>query len=100
MHAEAPLTALEVPGGHGVHDAFFAPPLENDAAGQLPVGDDKPTELQCLPGKQAVQSAVEALPAEKEPKGQSPLAAASPGDEQCFPAGHGWHACWPSKELT
>jgi len=74
---EAPITALEVPRGQGVHDSVLAPSLENDAAGQLPDGDDSPGVLQCLPGKHGVQSGVEALPAEKEPKGQS-LAAASP----------------------
>ena len=74
---DAPITALEVPRGQGVQDSVLAPPLENDAAGQLPDGDDSPGVLQCLPGKHGVQSGVEALLAEKEPNGQS-LAAASP----------------------
>jgi hypothetical protein len=96
---EAPITALEVPGGQGVHDSVLAPQLENDAAGQLPDGDDSPGVLQYLPGKHGVQSGVEALLTEKEPKGQSPLAAESPWDEQCFPGGQGWHVCWPMNEF-
>ena len=78
MQTEAPVTAFEVPGGQVVHDSFVAPPVENDATGQSPDGNDRPAELQCLPGKHGVQSAVEALPAEKEPNGQSPLAAMRP----------------------
>jgi hypothetical protein len=78
MQTEAPATAFAVPGGHGVHDSFMAPPFEKVPAGQLPDGIDRPTELQYLPGEHGVQSAVEALPAEKEPIGQSPLATESP----------------------
>jgi hypothetical protein len=78
MQTEAPVTAFEVPGGQVVHNSFVAPPVENEAAGQLPDGDTSPMELQYFPGGQAVQLAVEALPAEKEPNGQSPLAAVRP----------------------
>jgi hypothetical protein len=78
MQAEAPATALEVLGGQGVQDSFFAPPVEKDPAGQSPDGSDRPTELQYFPGEHGVQSAVEALPAEKEPNEQSPLAAERP----------------------
>ena len=78
MHVEAPPTALEVPSGHGVHVSVLAKPLENDATGQSPDGDDRPTELQCLPGKHGVQSGVEIFPGENDPKGQSPLAVKRP----------------------
>jgi len=76
--ADALATALAVPGGHGVHDAFLAAPAEKEAAGQSPEGEDRPAELQCFPGEQGEQLDVEAMPGEKEPKGQSPLAAESP----------------------
>ncbi len=72
-HTEAPATALDVPGGHGVQNSFLAPPVEKEPAGQLPDGDDRPALLQCRPGKHGVQSGVEAFPGEKDPNGQSPL---------------------------
>ena len=76
--AEAPETAVNVPGKHGVQDSVFEPPLENAPAGQLPEGDDRPGELQCLPGEHGVQLEVEAFHEEKDPKGQSPLNVESP----------------------
>ena len=78
MQTEAPVTAFEVPGGQVVHDSFVAPPVENDATGQSPDGNDRPAELQCLPGKHGVQSGVEIFPGENDPKGQSPLAVERP----------------------
>ncbi len=77
-HTEAPETALNVPAGHGVQNSFLAPPVEKEAGGQLPDGDDRPVLLQCRPGKHGVQSGVEAFPGENDPNGQSPLAVASP----------------------
>ena len=78
VQTEAPETAVKVPGKHGVQDSFFEPPLENDAAGQLPEGANRPGELQCLPGEHGVQLDDEAFPEEKDPKGQSPLNVVSP----------------------
>jgi hypothetical protein len=55
VHAEAPPTALEVPSGHGVHDSVLAPPLENDATGQLPDGNIKLVPVQYFPGSHGLQ---------------------------------------------
>ncbi len=86
---EDPVTALNVPGKHGVHDSLLAPPIEYEATGQLPDGDDRPRELQYLPGEQGVQVDIEAFPGEKDPKGHLPLTDIRPKAAQYLPGSQG-----------